>query len=503
MSALVQALRVQRLVREDATLRMLRMDNLPLIVGVLTEHLSAPHATVPTHELHDAIDAELDALRTDLSLTDRTAKAYCEDWRQAGFLIRRPAGDSRAEVYELSSEARRGLRMVDQLLAPRTTATESRLVSLITSLHQLAVETDPDVARRLEALQAERDVLDERIRRIGAGEEDVLDERRALERIHDVLAQAEDLPTDFARVRSRFEDLNHELRVSILTGDGLPGIVLDEVFRGVDLIESSDEGQTFAAFSRMVRDPETSESFESDVRAVLDREFTETLPTSARVALRGLVRTLKDGSRTVQDTLTDFARGLRRYVLSLEYQRDRQLRMTLQDALASAVPASQATRPWRQTGMELELTGMSLTSVGELTLHDPQDYDAGPLLEDAEVAVVDVETLRAIARQAEIDFDELEKNVDTVLRERSSATVAEILHIFPASQGVASVVGLLSLAARHGEVDADQVDTLTWTASVDDQEDEAIAGPSTAGPRDPNLRTAQVIRHRFTERIRS
>ena len=92
MSALVQALRVQRLVREDATLRMLRMDNLPLIVGVLTEHLSAPHATVPTHELHDAIDAELDALRTDLSLTDRTAKAYCEDWRQAGFLIRRPAG---------------------------------------------------------------------------------------------------------------------------------------------------------------------------------------------------------------------------------------------------------------------------------------------------------------------------------------------------------------------------------------------------------------------------
>lgn len=87
--------------------------------------------------------------------------------------------------------------------------------------------------------------------------------------------------------------------------------------------------------------------------------------------MRGLLRTLKDGSRTVQDSLAEFARGLRRYVLSLELQRDRQLRLTLQDALAAAAPAAASTRPYHQTGMALEMTGMQWSSVGEVGLFDP------------------------------------------------------------------------------------------------------------------------------------
>jgi hypothetical protein len=491
MSSLVRALTVQRLLREDSTLRMLRMDTLPVLSGILDEHLGAPNARIPTQDLHEAVDAELDSLRTHLDLSDRTAKAYCDDWRQAGLLLRRPASDARAETYELTPEARHGLRIIGELIAPRASATESRLVSLTGALHQLAIATDPDVGSRLEALQAERDALDERIRRVRSGETDVLDSRRALERVGDILAQAEDLPTDFARVRARFEELNHELRVNILTGDDLPGGVLDEVFRGVDLIESSDVGQTFAAFSRLVRDPEISESFEADLRAILDRDFARSLSPSSRTALRGLVRTLKDGSRTVQDSLAEFARGLRRYVLSLEYQRDRQLRLTLQDALAAAVPALASTRPYHPSGLALEMTGMQLASVGEVTLHDPSEYDAGPVLDDAPVAVVDVETLRAIARQTEIDFAELEDHIHAVLTgvtaERLSAgvSVAEVLEAFPASQGVASVVGLLSLAARHGTVDAGHTDLVSWDGE------------------DGRPRHARVVRHAFTGRIRS
>ena len=57
MSSLAQALRVHRLVQDDVALRMLRMDSLPLVAGVLATHLGAPNASLPTHELHDALDA--------------------------------------------------------------------------------------------------------------------------------------------------------------------------------------------------------------------------------------------------------------------------------------------------------------------------------------------------------------------------------------------------------------------------------------------------------------
>ena len=490
MPSLVRALTVQRLLREDTTLRMLRMDSLPLVAGVLAEYLAAPNAKVPTQDLHEAVDAELDTLRTHLDLGERTAKAYCDDWRQAGLLLRRPASDARGETYELTPQARHGLRIIEELISPRATATESRLVSLTGALRQLTIATDPDIGSRLAALQAEREELDDRIRRVQSGEADVLDSRRALERVEDILTQAEDLPTDFARVRSRFEQLNHELRVNILTGDDLPGGVLDEVFRGVDLIESSDEGQTFAAFSRLVRDPEVSASFEADLRAILDRDFTQSLPTASRSTLRGLLRTLKDGSRTVQDSLAEFARGLRRYVLSLEYQRDRQLRLALQEALAAAVPAADSIQPYQRTGMDLQMTGMQWSSVGEIGLYDPSDYDAGPVLDDAPLALVDVETLRELARQTEIDFVELEDNVNTVLggmpqSERSAGvSVATVLERFPATQGAASVVGLMSLAARHGTVDEDRTEPIQWDGD------------------DGRTRRARVQHHAFTGRIR-
>ena len=56
--------------------------------------------------------------------------------------------------------------------------------------------------RRLAALRAEQQALAERIERIASGEDTVLDERRAVERLDDVLTQAADLPVDFARVRA-------------------------------------------------------------------------------------------------------------------------------------------------------------------------------------------------------------------------------------------------------------------------------------------------------------
>ena len=48
MSSLAQALRVHRLVQDDVALRMLRMDSLPLVAGVLATHLGAPNASLPT-----------------------------------------------------------------------------------------------------------------------------------------------------------------------------------------------------------------------------------------------------------------------------------------------------------------------------------------------------------------------------------------------------------------------------------------------------------------------
>jgi hypothetical protein len=481
MSALATALAYRRLVEHSAALRLLRADLAPVIAAVLTQHLGAPSARLAADDLYELIDADLEVLRDHVDLP-QNARGYCDDWRAAGFLVRRSAAEARGETLELSPEAVVALRVLAQLEAPRSTITQSRLVNLAQAVRQLAIDTDPDVSRRLDALHAERHRIDEQIARVAAGDVDVLDERQARERLGEVLLQARDLPGDFAGVRARFEELNHQLRARILDTDD-PGTVLDDVFRGVDLIESSDEGQTFSAFSALLRDAERSSELESDLAAVLDRDVVAALEPESRRALRSLVRDLKRGSREVHGVLTEFARGLRRYVFSQEFQRDRALRDALQEALAAAVPASRQLKPYAALDRELELSTLRMTSVGELAVHDPTEFDTGATLGTAETATIDLAELAAIARESEIDFAELIDNVNAVVDAHGESTVGGVLAAAPATQGLASVVGLLSLAMAHGHVQTDATEQLAWTGA------------------DDISRAADVATHVFTRRI--
>lgn len=485
MSALSSALAYKRLLETNATLRMLRADHLPVMAATLGAHLGKPGNRVSTDDLHESIDSDLEELRDHFDLSARTAKAYCDDWRRAEILVRRPATSARGETYELSAAGFDAIRMLEQLRTPPQTATESRLVSLAQSVRQLAIDTDPDSSRRLASLRAERDRIDAEIARVRRGDPRslVLDRRRANERVGDILQQAQGLPADFARVRARFEDLNQELRISILAAEDSQSQALDEVFRGVDLIESSDEGRTFSAFSALVRDPEQSATFDEDIAAILDRDFSATLTPETRRSLRTLMRQMKDGSREVSDILSEFARGLRRYVHSHEFQRDRVMRTLIQDALSAAAPVARVRKPYDDLGVELELSSIALGSVGEVVLHDPAEFDAGAELGEASETEVDFAELIAVARESEIDFSELTENVNDAMAGTDQVSVAEVLDQFPATQGLASVVGLLSLASTYGKVDPDSRDRLVWSG---------IDGIG---------RSATIRRHYFTEGI--
>ncbi|WP_068477333.1 DUF3375 domain-containing protein [Pseudoclavibacter helvolus] len=473
MSALASALAYQRLVTNDVTLQLLRANTAPIIAAVLRTHLGSPGARIKAEELYELIDSDLEDLRDHFDMGDRNGKSYCADWRAAGYLIRRPDPESRGETFELSPAAFNALRILEQIERPRSTATESRLMSLAAQLHQLAVDTDPDSTRRLATLRQERDSLDDQIDRIERGEHVTLDANRAAERVQDIVQQAENLPADFSQVRSRFEELNRRLRAEILASEDSRRRVLDDIFRGVDVIESSDEGRTFTAFSDLVLDPENSATLDADIAEILRRDFTADLDDPARALLNTLVRDLKRGSRDVHGVLTDFARGLRRYVRSQEFQRDRVLRASITQALSAATEAARTVKPFTPTSHSVTLTSSRIGSIGALVLHNPSDYDIGDPLQEYEPEPIDLEVLRQLARETEVDFDELERNIAAVLTTRQAATVREVLDAYPASQGVASVVGLLTLAVRDGQVDAAATERVTWT-SADGQSRQAI-----------------------------
>ncbi len=463
-SALARTLDLERLRDESVTWRLIRADNAPLIAGVLGTHLGGEQRRVPAADLYELVDTDLDDLRALGVALPKSAQGYCSDWRNAGFLTRRPAEEARGETYELSPGALAGIRMLDELSEPRQAATESRLASIAAQLGQLAIDTDPDELRRVEQLEAQRDRIAQEIERIRAGEIDILGGRRALERIREIFTQASEIPSDFTRVRVEFDELNRVLRQRIVESDATQGLVLDEVFRGVDLIADSDEGRTFAAFSSLVLDPALGAAFDNDVDQVLARDFASDLSLEQRRFLRRFVTTLKSHSGEIQDVVTAFARGLRRYVQSQDYQQDRVMRTLVREALALGVGASPHIKPYVATRVSLALSRVELRSAAQIGLYNPADFDASAPIEVNESELADFEALRALARDTEIDFDELAKNINAALVDLPQPTIGQVLQRFPASQGVASVIGLLTLASAYGSP-LGRSETVHWTGA--------------------------------------
>ncbi|HET8927943.1 MAG TPA: DUF3375 domain-containing protein [Microbacterium sp.] len=479
MPAIAQVLELAQLAERDAAWRLLRADSAPVIAGLLGVHLGGDERRVDAEELYERIDADLERLRAQGMSLPLTAKGYCGEWRSVGFLVRRPSSEARGETLELSPDAIAGIRFLQGRATPRSSVTESRLASLAAQVRRLAIDTDPDASARIALLEEEIEGIERRIESLRSGDEAAIDEDRALERVRDVLAQAADVPDDFARVRAEFEALNASLRAKIVESDVSQASVVDEVFRGIDHISDSDAGRSFAAFAQLVLDPALGAAFEADIRRILDRRFARDLTSDERRALRSFLATLKGRSAEIHDVITLFARALRRYVQSQDYQRDRVLRTLLREAQHTGVGAAAHTRPWHPTSLTLELSAVALSSVGVIDIHDPAEFAATDEVVTQTVSLASLDDLRKIARETEIDFDELTRNVNELLAETPSCTVGDVLARYPATQGVGSVIGLLSIAAEQGTVN-DEPEVLAWRGA------------------DGVARAAIVAAHRFT-----
>ncbi|CAM2751890.1 DUF3375 domain-containing protein [Actinomyces slackii] len=454
----------------DAGLRLLRLDRTHVAAAVLAAHLGGQVRRLPAADLHALIEEDLAALReAGVELGESvTARTYCDQWRSQGILVRTTMAGGREETYELSAPAEAALRYLAQVERPRPAVTQSRLTTIASQLDALVRDSDPSVEGRLAALRAQRDAIDAEIERVESGQTQPVGGAEGAERLAEILALAEQVPGDFSRVRAELIALNRSLRERIIEMPGSRGEVLDDVFRGVDRIESSEAGRSFLAFLELFQDPEASARLDDHLDEVLARPFVDLLPDADRRYLRHWRGTLSTESANVRQTMTGFSRSLRRFVQSRAFEEHRRLAEELARAQALAARAAATTSPIRRMSTALDLTGMSLGSIGSWRLHNPADARVAEEVVRHDVADLDLEAMREVVRASEIDLAELGESIEASLAARGVATIGEILADHPATQGLASVIGLLLLARERGAVLAvepvDGADGVTATA---------------------------------------
>lgn len=280
-----------RAFRAQSLWRLLAADKAPAILALLQTLLLDNEKVLSTSVLKERLTREIEQLRASDEQLPQSAQAYIADWLAQGWLSRRfPAGASEEE-YELTTDAANAIRSITALLKPRLAATESRLATVIQQLVRLAEETDSDPKTRSAALIAERERIERELELVQRGAVKALPDDRALERTREIIALADDLAGDFRRVRDEFDKLNRHLRESVMENEGSRGDVLEALFAGVDVIGESDAGKTFAAFWRLLTDPEQSSSLEAALSEVISRPFARGLDARERRFLLRLTST--------------------------------------------------------------------------------------------------------------------------------------------------------------------------------------------------------------------
>ncbi len=439
----------QRLRRESAW-RLLAADSAPIVLGLLQAHLLDAERRLPASILVERLEQDLELLRVRGLELPQTAQSYLAQWLAAGFLERSYQADATEEEYELSTAAMQAVRFVQTLEDDRAVATESRLSVVMQQLVQLAEQTEPDPRLRVEALLRERQRIDDRIEAIQAGNLQILSDEQALERAREIIALSDELANDFRRVRDEFQKLNRHLRERILEDEASRGDVLEALFGGVDLIAESEPGRTFKAFWRLLTDPEQSAAYEAALEQVMARRFSRSLQRDDRRFLLGLTRQLLDRGGEVHDVLQSFARGLKHFVQSREYLEQRRLNRLLKAAQRDALVIKESIGPIEGIGKDLHLTSAALRSLDQFVLHDPSldEVEGGiPLAGDAEISL---ESVGELVAHSEIDFRRLHGHVQSLLEERDQISVADLLAVYPAEQGLGSLMGYLAIGARNG-----------------------------------------------------
>lgn len=454
------ALASYRTLREQPMWKLLRANRGQVIVALLQSAFGEADKELPSAELHERVSRDMAELEARGEEMVQTAAAAVAEWLSSGWLTRRLPPGAQEELYELSVDALAAIRFVNGALKPRTLTTESRLSLVIQQLTALASATDANPETRLKSLQKERDRIDRDIEEIERHGVTVLPMRLALERSREVIGLARELVDDFRVVREDFDRLNRQLRQQLIEHDGSRGDVLGAFFSGVDVISESEPGKTFEAFWRVLVNAEHSEALYAALDAVLERDFSQTLAAEDRRFLLNLTTTLMDEGGSVHEVMRTLATSLKQFVQSREFLEQRRIRSIMREATQAALAAKDLARP-RGFDFELQLSSSNIDSISRRVLYDPdQRAPVGEMLE-AQTSTLDMASISRLFALSGIDERQLRRNIAAVLEARSQASIADVIALYPADQGLGTILGYIDLATRHGEPGAG-VEKVSW-----------------------------------------
>lgn len=426
--------------------RLLRAQNFPFIASFLWQTFTGANRRV--------IDAEiLKALLDDYIFQEpehaisTPANVTLQAWVDQGYLRQYYGETDDIARFEMTPALESALDWVYSLQPRGFVGTESRLKSIFDLLEDLRRQTEPDIQVRVDLLQMERRKIEEEIDRTLRGEVKSLSDLQIRERFAQLEDMARQLLRDFSEVEHNFRGLDRKIRGRIARVDGSRGEVLTSVFHENDLIQQSDQGQSFASFYEFLMSASRQEHFEELLDYLYKLESIQSAkpdPFLANLQIR-----LLDASDKVRGTQNHLAAMLRRFLDErnrLENSRINQLIHLIEQEYLdhkTELASSEFTAYLDDLHAEIDIPTRSLYKI-------PLAIEKQGRLEEANDRNVSAAALFAIDQ---VDERLLRSRIRRCLEKKSPITLEEVLASFPVEKGMAELVAYLKIASEDPKAD--------------------------------------------------
>ena len=433
--------------------RLLRAQHASLVLSFLGSHFVDGNAgATPAARLVEALDDHLDGLNVgaEQCLFPRASQDYLDSWAESGWLRRFYPVSSDEVHYDGTPALERACAWVEGLRARTFVGTESRLHTVIDLLRQIVHGTETDSHTRLAVLRAQRDELDRKIAEAEKGNLPVLTDTAVRERYQQFAGTARELLSDFREVEENFRALDRGARERIASWEGSKGELLADLVASRADISGSDQGSSFQAFYDFL----LSESRQDELAELLTR-VQQLAPVEVDRRLQTIHHDWAEAAERTQQTVRQVSEQLRRFLDDQVWLENRRV-LELVRAIESVALSCRQDPP--DIGLELDAPGIAIALPFERPLYDARPATrVDSMLGPVEAEQLDVSTLFT---QTFVDQARLADNIRTILPVRSSTLLTDILDFYPVEQGVAEILGYLSLTEEDLSVTLDEDDEI-------------------------------------------
>lgn len=427
--------------------KLLRASSASLVLSFLGRHfVEQNEGATPASRLIDALDDHLYAARQrDPEAYPRAPQAYLDDWADParGWLRKFYPVDSDEVHYDAMPAVERAYRWVEALQQRAFVGTESRLHTAIELLRQIVHGSEADPETRIAELERRRAAIDGEIAAVREDRAELLDETSVRDRYQLFSSTARELLSDFREVEENFRGLDRSARERIAGWEGSKGALLDELVASRTDIAASDQGRSFQAFYDFLL---------SDLRqhelAQLVEAVQEMPSVRADRRLRFVHHDWADAAERTQQTVRSLTDQLRRFLEDRAWLENRRVLELVRSVEQAALRVRSAPPDLM---LAIDAPGLTVELPFERPLYSPlPETRVESLIAPEEESIADYD---ALFSQRFIDTARLADNLRAIVPSRSTAELADVLELYPVEEGVAEILGYLSLTGDEFEVE--------------------------------------------------